>query len=178
MWAQTKGLLGEQVSFGGRGIRAFALGKTGDPEVWTKLTAEQQQWVMDTLVKLNNKIYQATGTSCPTWGPSIVAAGGCFQSWFNGAKLGLTNPDGSIVTLRTDGVFDQETLDALRTTVAIYSTDFPTPFPGTSAPGLEKQKQGLSTASMVGIGALGVTTVAGLIYAASTRKRGRKSRRK
>lgn len=169
--------IGERISFGGVGALGFALEAAGDPEVWTKLTRDQQTWVVNALSKLNDSIVKTTGTTCPTWGPSITAAGGCFQNWFNGARLGLTKPDGSAVTLRTDGVFDQDTLDALRTVVALHTKDFPVPFPGTALPGLTGTgEKKLSTGAMVGIGA-GVVTVLGGIAYAVTRKPTRKRRR-
>jgi hypothetical protein len=177
MWAQNKGLLGEQVSFGGRSALGFALAAITDyPEVWTQLTAPQQTWVMTTLNTLNGLIIKTTKTTCPTWAPAIPAAAGCFQGWFNGAKLGLTNPDGSPVVLRTDGVFDQRTLDALRTTVAMNAKDFPTPFPGTEMAGTGTAEKKLSTGAVVSIGVAGATVLGGIIYVA-TRKKKRKSRR-
>lgn len=170
MWAQSKGLPGEQISFGGRGALGFALEAAGDPEVWSKLTSEQQTWVMNTLTKLNDMIVKATGTSCPTWGPSIVAAGGCFQYWFNSMYVGSP---GFPKPIRTDGVFDGETLQALITAALIHQTDFPTPFPGTPPTGAKK----LSTGAVVGIAAAGATALGGIIYVA-TRKPRRSSRRR
>jgi len=168
MWAQNRGLLGEQVSLGGARARGFALAAAGDPEVWTKLTAEQQKWVVDTLVKLNDQIVKTTGSTCPTWAPSIDRASGCFQPWYNGMYVGSPG----FVKLRTDGVFDADTLQALITTALIHQADFPASFPGqlpTAA------KKGLSTGAMVGIGA-GVAAAGGLLYAAT--RGGSKSRRR
>lgn len=190
MWAHTSlshtrlngtgiGFVGERLSYGGRGALGFALAAAGDPEVWTKLSAEQQAWVADTLRKLNDKIVATTGSTCPTWNAAVITAtAGCFQGWFNlnyGGKL--TGADGKPVTLRTDGVFDQQTLDALRTVVATFPDDFKTPFPGTAMPGLTGEgKKGLSTGAMVGIGAAGVAGL-GLIYAATRgHKAGRRRR--
>lgn len=177
MWAQNKGLLGERISFGGRGALGFAIGAAGDPEVWTKITPAQQTWVVNTLVKLDENIRKATNTTCPTFGPSITAAGGCFQRWFNAQNLGLTKPNGDKVVLRTDGTFDQETLDALRTVVALHPQDFPLPFPGTTLPGLTGTgEKKLSTGAIVGIAAAGATVLGGIAYVA-TRKPARKRRR-
>lgn len=178
MWAQSKGLLsGQQISFGRAGVVAgFALRAAGDPDVWTKLSADQQKWIQDTLTKLNNIIYQKTGTTCASWGPSITAAGGCFQMWFNANMKGLTKADGSPLVLRTDRVFDQDTLDALRTVAALNPPDFPTPFPGTSLPGTTPQaeeKKGLSTGAMAGIAVAGAATIGGVAYLA-TRKKSRR----
>lgn len=173
MWAQSKGLLGE---WGGVAAPGFALAAAGDPEVWTKLTPEQQTWVRNVLVRLNTRIVQVTKTTCPTWGPAIPAAAGCFQAWFN-----ATNPTtsgggwtGGTRRLRTDGVFDRDTLDALITTRQIHAADFPILFPG-SPP--EAEKKGLSTGAMVGIGVVGATALGGVIYAA-TRKGGRRKARR
>ena len=168
--------IGERLSFGGVGMPGFTLGAAGDPEVWSKMSAEQQAWIVATLTTLNNLIYQGTGTTCPTWGPTITAAGGCFQSWFN-KNAKLTKPDGSPLTLRTDGVWDQDSQNALVTIAAMDPGHFPKAFPGGTLPGFEKQKT-LSTGAMWGIGA-GVAAVGGGIIYAATRggKRKRRSRR-
>lgn len=173
---QSSGI-GERISFGGVGVRGFSLSAAGDPDVWTKLTRDQQTWVVNALSKLNDSIVKTTGTTCPTWGPSVTAAGGCFQNWFNGARLGLTKPDGSAVTLRTDGVFDQDTLDALRTVTALHTKDFPVPFPGTSLPGLTGTgEKKLSTGAMVGIGTGVVAVLGGIAYVATRKKPGKRRR--
>ena len=172
MWTRHPGLLGEMISYGGRplGLSDGALGAAGDPEVWTKLSTDQQKWVVDSLTMLNNLIYQATGTRCATWGPSITAAGGCFQGWFN-ANSKLTRPDGSPMRLRTDGTFDQDTLDALVTTAAMDPGHFPKPYPAAAL--AEKKK--LSTGAMAGIAVAGAAVVGGLIYVA-TKKPSRRRR--
>lgn len=168
---QYPGMVGERLSYRGSGAIGFAFGAAGDPEVWTKLSADQQKWIVESLTMLNNLVYQATGTTCPTWGPSITAAGGCFQGWFNANMKGMTKADGSALVLRTDGVFDQDTLDALRTVAALDPGHFTTPFPGTKLPGLEKQKEGLSTGAIVGIAAGGALVVGGTIWALTKKKR-------
>lgn len=176
MWAQNKGLLGEQVSFGGRAIGVAA---PGDPDVWASLSTPQQQWVTNTIVTLDGKIRaQTPGSSCPGMSTgTITGIAGCFQNWFNSAKLGLTKPNGAPVTLRTDGVFDQDTLDALRTVAAMQPADFKTPFPGTEMPGTGiVAKKGLSTGAIVGIGAGLATVLGGAAYVATRPKK--KSRRK
>lgn len=167
--------IGERLSFGGRGALGFAIGKAGDPDAWTQLNAAQQTWVMNTLVKLDSLIRAQTKTSCSTFGPSITAAGGCFQNWFNGAKLGLTGRDGAPIVLRTDGVFDQDSLDALRTVAALNPKDFTTPFPGTEMAGTGAKK--LSTGAIVGIAAGGAAVLGGVVYVV-TRKGGRRKGRK
>jgi hypothetical protein len=154
----------------------FGVGAAGDPDVWTTLSPAQQTWVMNTLITLDTQIRKSTNTTCPTFGPSITAAGGCFQRWFNSQNFGLTTKQGGRVELRVDGVFDQDTLDALRTVVALHAKDFPTPFPGTEMAGTGTPAKKLSTGAMVGIGA-GVAAVGGVIYAA-TRKGGRRKGRK
>ena len=176
MWAQTKGLLGEQISFGGKGVRGFALAAAGDPDVWAKLNTTQQKWVMDSLTTLNNLIYQATGTMCSSWGPSITAAGGCFQNWFN-ANAKLTKPDGSPVKLRTDGVFDQDTLNALNTITGMDPPHFPQAFPPGYITSAAPTATKLSTGAMVGIGTAIAAALGGGIYVA-TRKKSRRSRRR
>jgi hypothetical protein len=164
--------IGDQISFGGRPARGFALAGPSDPEIWTKLTPEKQQWVMDSLVMLNNLIYQTTGTKCATWAPAITAAGGCFQGWFNSAGYGMTKADGSPVILRTDGVFDQDTLDALRTVAALDLAHFPTPFPGTASPGFTGTgEKKLSKGAVAFMAAGGVAVVGGIAYAATRKKK-------
>jgi hypothetical protein len=161
-----------QVRYQGAPALGFSLGwvaAAGDPSVWEKLTPEQQAWVSSTLIKLDQRIRETTGTVCRTWGPAITAAGGCFQHWFNGAKLGFTKADGSPLVLRTDGVFDQDTLDALRTVAGINPTDFPTPFPTPAAPPPEEKKK-LSKAAVAGIAIAGAAAVGGIVWAATRRR--------
>lgn len=162
------GMVGERISYRGAGALGFAL---GGADVWTSLNADQQKWIVETLSMLNNLIYQSTDTSCPTWGPSITAAGGCFQSWFNNNMTGMTKADGSPLVLRTDGVFDQDTLDALRTVAALDPGHYPTPFPGTRLPGFEEQKEGLSKGAIAAIAAGGAAVVGGTIWMLTRKKR-------
>jgi hypothetical protein len=195
MWAQrslsavrgeSSGLgrvsLGEQLSLGGRPVSRASIGiaAAGDPEIWTKLSAEQQQWVMNALVQMNELIVKTTGTKCATWGPSVTAAGGCFQGWYNANYLPL-NP--SAVQLRTDGVFDEDTLCALQMMAALSLQDFPA-FPDPKkrycqvTPSETEEKKKLSTGAMVGIGVAGAAAVGGGIYLATRKKKTRKSRRR
>lgn len=169
--------LGEQISFGGARTRGFALGAPGDPDVWVGLTPAQQTWVTTTISTLNGLIVKQTGTTCPGMStPTITGIAGCFQNWFNSAHLGLTNPAGAPVVLRTDGVFDNDTLDALRTVTALDAKNYPTPFPGDQAAGIAPVKK-LSKGEMAGIAAGGAALVGGIIYVA-TRKKTRRSKRK
>jgi hypothetical protein len=171
MWAQQNRLrafgggLAENMSFGERGALGFGIGADGDPEIWSKLSPDQQAWVQATLIKLNTLITTTTGTKCLTWAPSIDKAGQCFQMWFDSV-----NAAAPIKKLRTDGVFDKDTLDALIVTTQIHSNDFPTPFPGT-APSDKK----LSTGAMVGIAAAGAAVLGGVVYVAT--KGGKRRRR-
>lgn len=182
MWAQQSltanpsyySGIGERISFGGVGVLGYALGGPSDPDIWATLNSDQQQWVADTLAHLNDIIVKTTNTRCPQWAPTIHQAGFCFQAWFNGAKLGFTKKDGSPLVLRTDGMFDQDTLDALRTVAAINPQDFKTPFPGTSLPGPE-EKKGLSKGEIAGLAVAGAATVGGIAYVAM---RGKKKRRR
>lgn len=193
MWAQRSlspvrgesAGIGEQISFGGNAVLGFGIGAMGDPEVWTKLSNAQQTWLWATLQKLNDLIVQSTGTTCPTWGPAITAAGGCFQSWYNANYLPL-NP--AAIQLRTDGVFDEDTLCALIMQAALNPQAFPTPFPDPEkrycrvpgAPVPEEEKKKLSTGAMVGIGVAGVAVVGGIGYVVmqGRGKKRKKSRRR
>jgi hypothetical protein len=160
------GGLGEQLSFGRAPVRGFALGAAEDSEIWTKLTAEQQAWVMEALLEFNDEVVATTGTTCPTFGPSITAAGGCFQAWYNHNYLPI-NPQA--VRLRTDGVFDLNTLKALITTVGMAGGEIP--FPGALP---EEPKKKLSTGAMVGIAAAGVAVVGGVAWAVTRKPRRRR----
>lgn len=169
MWAQTS------VAFGNVGVRGFDLSGPGDPEVWSHLSAAQQSWIVDTLVKLNGIIVASTKTTCPTWAPAIDRATGCFQGWFNGAKFGFTKANGAPLVLRTDSVFDQDTLDALRTVAALNPKDFTTAFPGTELPGTGVVKKKLSTGAIAGIATAGAAAIGTVAYLA-TRKKSRRRR--
>lgn len=170
--------IGEQISFGGHGALGFAVGAAGDPDVWSNLTPDQQKWITDTLVRLNTLITTTTNTKCLTWAPAITPASQCFQMWFNSVNQGAP-----IKFLRTDGVFDQDTLDALITTTQVHAKDFPAPFPGARIQIVPKpeaaaeEKKGLSTGAMVGIAAAGAAALGGIVYV-TTRKGGGKGRRR
>jgi len=177
MWAKTSGV-GEQISFGGARARGFSLAAPGDPDAWVQLTPAQQTWVVNSIRTLDSKIREQTHTTCPGMQtPSITGMAGCFQNWFNGAHLGLTNRAGAPVVLRTDGVFDQDTLDALRTVTSLDAKNYPTPFPGTEAAGIAPASKKLSTGAMVGIAAAGATVLGGIAYVAMHGKSKRKGRR-
>jgi hypothetical protein len=179
MWTQSKGLLGEQVTFGGRGTLGFAVGAAGDPDIWEKLTGDQQTWLANVKQKLNDLIVKTTDTQCATWGPTATAAGSikCFQGWYN--SYGMDQ-------LRTDGVLDRDTLDALIEVARLHASDGYPAFPGTppgvpSSPAIKGSstdapaKKGLSTGAIAGIAA-GVAATGGIIYAAT--RGGHKARRR
>ena len=168
MWAQTKGTgLSESISFGGRGVAGFGVGAAGDPAA--TLSADQNTWVMNALNDLNTKIIASTGTSCPTWGADLKSMTGCFQTWFNASYPTATK-------LRTDGVFDQDTLTALNSVAAAHPADFPSA-PLTAAPTIvpvapAAATKGLSTGAMVGIAAAGAAVIGGGIYYVTRKKKG------
>ncbi len=173
----------ERIQYNGATVAAFGVGAMGDPEIWTKLSTEQQTWIVATLTKLNDLIVKSTGTTCPTWGPSITAAGGCFQGWYNANYLPL-NP--AAIQLRTDGVFDEDTLCALIVQAALNPQEFPTPFPDPAKQYCQvpadalaaEEKKKLSTGAMFGIGvATSVVVVGGISYAVM-RRGGKKTRKK
>jgi len=183
MWAQTKGLLGDEWgSLGGVRAPGFALEAPGDPEVWTKLTDAQRAWVANVFNRLNGLILKGGSSPCPTWRPSPSAeAGACIQRWFNStyanrSLVGIKMP------LRTDGVFDQDTFWATAKIIEDNSKDFPEPFPGTPQtpdPILtDSTSKGLSTGAMAGIAVAGAAAIGGIIYVATSGKGGRKTRRK
>lgn len=169
----------EAISFGGVGVHGFSLGAITDPDIWPKLDRAQQLWVAETLNKLNDVIVRTTKTTCPTFAPNVPAAVGCFQSWVTANFKGpttLTLPDGTKVALRTDGVLDQDTLNALIAITGNNAPDFPNRFPGNAlipTTTTTSAKQGLSTGAMAGLAVGGAAVVGGLIYVA-TRKPGRK----
>ena len=182
MWAQrsTPHGVGDLVLYNGHGALGFAIGTVNDPEIWSKLSSDQQMWVSNALNKLNTLITQQSGTSCPTWGPAINLAGGCFQTWFN-ANYGGANS--GVMTLRGDGVFDQDTLCALIMVTGRDKANFPAAFPDPNkqycqSPAPAGAAKKVSTAKMLGFGALGVAGVGGIVYAAMHGKHGRGRRRR
>lgn len=163
--------IGERLSRGGGGALGFAIGGTSDPEIWSKLTPDQQMWVSNTLNTLNTKIIATGSAPCPTWGPAINLAGGCFQAWFNNAY----GPARVSKLLRIDGVFDEDTLCALQMIAGLHPADFPHPFPDPSkqyckAPVPVSETKKLSTGAMVGIAAAGAAAVGGVIWLATKKK--------
>lgn len=163
------------ISRGGIGVQGFLHGPYDD--VWTTLGPAQQAWIADTMRKLNDKIIAAGSPPCPQWNPSnITSVTSCFKQWFNANYSGkLTDASGKPISLSPTTIFDQQTLDALRTIVAMDPQGFPTPFPGTSLPGPahdEKKYLGLSKGQAIGAGA-GVLALGGLLFAAT---RGKKRR--
>jgi hypothetical protein len=170
MWARTTLSPGNRLTNSGIGERlTFGVAGPADPSVWERLTRAQQEWVAASLIKLNALIVQTTKTTCPTFGPTITAAGGCFQQWFNSTTKGaMTKADGSKLVLRTDGVFDQDTLDALITITGLHGKDFQVPYPAGAA---IEEKKGLSTGAMVGIGVVGAGVLGGIVYAATRGKK-------
>ena len=202
----------DAISYGGRRIAGIGLGGSsepdvrsvgiaapGDPDVFAPMSAAQQAWVGNALVSLNTLIVQTTGTTCPTWGGGIPQAAGCFQQWYN---ANYAPPKAPGVTLRTDGVIDQDTLNALQMITGMHPSDFPTAFPAPAAaptvtpaaplpplpapvtpapvvpaPAPAAAATGLSTGAMAGIAVVGAGVVGGIIYAA-TRGGGGKGRSK
>jgi hypothetical protein len=168
--SNSMGLLGEQIVFRGRAVRGFGLRAAGDPGIWDTLSGAQQEWVLQTLISLNDLIVKTTGTSCATYQSRVEPATGCFQAWFNTSNFGFTKVDGSPLVLRTDSVLDRDTLDALRTVVALHPQEFPASFPGTELPGMVEEKK-LSKGAVIGIAAAGATAVGGLVYLVVTRRK-------
>jgi hypothetical protein len=167
----------EQVRYGGCAARGFSLDGASDPAA--SVSSDQQAWVVSTLTNLNTQIGQATGTACASWqdpGANLAAAVGCFQSWYN------YNANGQ---LRTDGVLDQDTLNAIQSTAAAHTSDFPTPYPAaaTAAPAapapttaatttvpepppMPIEKKGLSRNAMIGIGVAGAAVLGTVVVVA------------
>lgn len=114
------------ISYGGRAVAGFAIGKAGDPDVFAALSPDQQNWIMAALSQLNDRIVQTTGSSCPTWGLTIGAATNCFQVWYT---ANYAPPNGPANPLRLDGVFDEDTLCALLGITGSYPLDFINVFP-------------------------------------------------
>jgi hypothetical protein len=171
MLAQRNAGLGEQVSLRGRGTLGFSLSAAGDPEIWNELTADQQAWILSFLSVLNGLIVKQTGTMCPAWkSPSssaITNATGCFQSWFDS----VYPPGNAVKQLRTDGVFDQDTLSGMQLIASLHPSDFPTPYPAGSS-------KKLSTAEVVGIGAAAAAALGGGYYLLANKKKTSRRKRK
>lgn len=171
---------------GSRQVAGFSLDGPIDPPA--TLSSDQQTWVVATLVNLNTQIGQSTGSSCQSWQPpstNLAAAVSCFQGWYNANGRG---------SLRTDGVLDRDTLNALVGTAAAHPADFTTPFPAASvvpppapppvvAPAVVPEPPPvpatsmlssipkLSTNAMIGIGVAATTIVVGGVVYVATRSR-------
>jgi len=186
MWAQQSlspvrgngsGFVAEHLSIGGRGALGFALDSPSDPEIWSKLTQPQQMWVSNTLNKLNSAIIAQGSKPCPTWGPAINLAGGCFQAWYNANYAGQGGPSKA---LRTDGTFDEDTLCALIMIAKMHPKDydvFPEPsgqYCAAPLPVAAASDKKLSTGAMVGIGVAGAAALGGIVLLAT--KKGRRGR--
>jgi hypothetical protein len=176
MWAQSKGLLGnEWGSLGGVRAPGFALEAPGDPEVWTKLTDAQRAWVANVFNRLNGLILKGGSSPCPTWKPSPSAeAGACIQRWFNSTYANRP-PAGIKMPLRTDGVFDQDTFWATMKIIEDNSKDFPEPWPGSPGAIEAEKSKGLSAGAMTGIAVVGAAAIGGIIYVATSGKARRKA---
>src|SRR5271170_7586231 len=118
-WATTKGIgLDGVVSRGGRAVVGF--GAVGDPDIFSDLSTDQQNWVRNALNDLNTNIQtENPGNACPTWAPDYVSMTKCFHAWWN-------KHYSTVKTLRTDGAFDADTLNALRgIVIAADPKEFP-----------------------------------------------------
>lgn len=162
----------QQISLGGRQVRGFGLAAAGDPDIWSSLSAAQQAWVFATLATLNQKIVTSTASMCPGWvtpsgATGVTAAAGCFQMWFNGI---YQVPGSPVKALRTDGVFDQDTLAGLQTIAGLHPADFTTPYPASSSK--------LSKGEMIGLGVAGAAVLGGGVYLVTHKKKSSRKRRK
>lgn len=120
------------------GVSAFSdwgfVGAAGDPEIYSTLTSAQQGWVDGGLANLKARTVAAGQTWPPVPGspdgtrPAMV---GGFQQVYN-ATVAKTSP---VKPLRTDGLLDQDTLDALQSAVgAAGGSPYPTTAPGQPSP--------------------------------------------
>lgn len=156
----------------------WGLGGPGDPDIFGKLSPAQQGWVATTFAAIFAKADPKDIQPC---GPlnSSAAMIRCFQMIYNAEST-----DMPVKPLRTDGVFDEDTLCALQlaaTNTKFGVVPFPDPEKRFCQPpcpvgqardpktGLcaETTKPGLSTGAIVGIAAAGAVAVAGLVYAVS-----------
>lgn len=163
-----------------------------DPAIDTGLAAAQMAWVQNALLILNDKIMSTSGSSCPTWADPtahLPAAVQCFQLWWNTHYAGTGKPG---IPLRTDGVFDEDTLCALQTITSMHPEDFPIPFPDPTKQfckpasplaavakvhrGIVNYLESLSTPAKVGIGVAAVAAVGGTVYAVTRRNTNRRKR--
>ena len=152
--------LGESISLGGSRVSGFGI---GDGDIFAQLSTDQKNWVLNAINTLNTQIVTTTKTTCPTWAADIQHMSGCFQLWYN-ATYGKS---GASITLRTDGVFDQATFDALKMISSLHPGDFPAPPPQPPAPPPQtpvEAKKGLSTGAIVGITAAGAVVIGGVLY--------------
>jgi hypothetical protein len=153
----------------GAGI-GLALHGVNDPPVDKRLSIAQLAWVQNTLLTFGKN------KQCSTWADPTVnlsAAVGCFQSFWNSEKEHLP-----VVSLRTDGVLDEDTLCALALAVKLEDpsgTQFPDPQGQFCQPPANPAtaNQGLSTTAKVGIGVAVGVVLGGIVYAV-TRQPGAK----
>jgi hypothetical protein len=157
MWAQHKGtgLSSESISLGGAPVVGF--GAPGDPGL--TLSAADKAWAQNAINDLNTKILAGGSAPCATWAADFSSMTGCFQGWYN------VNRAPASKMLRTDTVFDQDTLDALKMVVAARPADFPSaPAANAPQPAAAAAKKGLSTGAMVGIAAGAALVLGGVGY--------------
>jgi hypothetical protein len=158
------------ISYGGRAAIGFSLGA---PVVSGLGLTDEAVYVINVINR---------GLGCPPTSSGVAPAIACFQRWYNTtyASSGVSK------TLRTDGVFDQDTLDALKMVAKLRNVpDAPTcaegqtldlitgtcvtaaasPTSPTPAAPASSSTAGLSTGAIVGIALGGATALGLLIYA-------------
>lgn len=172
-------MFNQTVRFGGLRCPGFSLQGPSDPDVFAGLTPAQKTWVQGSLVLLNTKVMQATGTTCPTWtdpGVNLANAVACFQAWYN-ANYGPTKAPSA--ALRTDGTLDADTLAAIQMIAGMHPADFNVPFPTSAATSASAPtstavtKAGMSTGMKIGVGVAGAAALSAIFYATKRTSRRR-----
>lgn len=161
------------MNFQSHGLAAFSdwgLGAASDPDITGSMSAAQKGWVAGGIAGVKDAAIK-TGT----WTSADAADGLGFQKWYN-ANVAKVVP---VKPLRTDGILDQDTLDALQSVVKQMGGS---PYPSAACPkgqeldpktGLCADKKGLSRGAIAGLAAAGAAVVGGIVYVVTKPRKAR-----